>query len=416
MKIVELFSGIGSQAKALKKLEKLFNTKVEIIKTSEWDIHSIIAYDLIHNKQDHSKYNLSTEEMIHELSRYNVSYDGKKAMTLRQLKSLPYVALSKIYHSIKRNKNLVDIERVKGEDIPNDIDILTYSFPCQDLSNVGSFHGYNNGINKNIKTRSGLLWQVERILDEKYQEGGTLPKFLLMENVTSLISKRHLKDFDEWTSKLEELGYYNKIYKLNALNFGIPQHRNRVIMISTFVGKKDKNIIKVKQYFEENDLEKINNINKFEFTEYSPLKNFLRLDYSDLKIFNEALHAQPNDTSSRRKIWSENSQILNSNKVLKEKVQTITTKQDRHPNSGNIYFKYNDKSNFRFLTPRECFLLMGFEETDFEVLIENNFKIRKNSDFFTRDALYKLAGNSIVVNVLEGVFYQIFELNRMLNE
>jgi DNA (cytosine-5)-methyltransferase 1 len=126
--------------------------------------------------------------------------------------------------------------------------------------------------------------------------------------------------------------------------------------------------------------------------------------------------SQPNDTDSRRKIWKQKSKIVDENGVLSEKTQTITTKQDRHPNSGNIYFDYdfNKKSKFRFLTPRECFLLMGFDEKDFDVLIQNNFAMPNKSLFFSRDVLFKLAGNSIVVDVLEQVFNQMLELDEIL--
>ena len=100
---------------------------------------------------------------------------------------------------------------------------------------------------------------------------------------------------------------------------------------------------------------------------------------------------------------------------MKDIVQTITTKQDRHPNSGNLFFNpKNDSSRYRFLTPRECFMLMGFDEKDYEQLINNNFESRKNALFFSRDRLYKLAGNSIVVNMLEAIFNQIIDIKRLL--
>ena len=94
---------------------------------------------------------------------------------------------------------------------------------------------------------------------------------------------------------------------------------------------------------------------------------------------------------------------------------TITTKQDRHPNSGYLYFDYpkNKLSKYRFLTPRECFLLMGFDENDYEKIIKNNLASRKGSLFFSRDKMYKLAGNSMVVNVLEQIFDTIVSLDEL---
>ena len=136
----------------------------------------------------------------------------------------------------------------------------------------------------------------------------------------------------------------------------------------------------------------------------------LRLS-TEQKYWNEALQMQPRDTKSRRDIWLNNPQLTQdmSGKVSLENVATLTTKQDRHPNSGNIYFDYknNTNSKFRYLTPRECFLLMGFDEQDFDNVIDNNMESRKGSKFFSNDVLVKLAGNSIPVNILEQVFIQI---------
>ncbi len=77
-----------------------------------------------------------------------------------------------------------------------------------------------------------LLWEVERILYELNEADRPLPKFLLLENVPSINSSRHRDNFDEWKSVLEELGYYNKFYILNARNFGVPQNRPRAYMLS----------------------------------------------------------------------------------------------------------------------------------------------------------------------------------------
>ena len=94
---------------------------------------------------------------------------------------------------------------------------------------------------------------------------------------------------------------------------------------------------------------------------------------------------------------------------------TLTTKQDRHPNSGNIGVSFNNnKAEFRYLTPRECFLLMGFSEEDYDNVIKGNIKLKANTDIFTRDNLVKMAGNSIAVNVLEYIFTQIIEIDRIL--
>lgn len=141
----------------------------------------------------------------------------------------------------------------------------------------------------------------------------------------------------------------------------------------------------------------------------------LKLDYSNSKYFNEAKLSQPNPTPSRNTIWDNNLKIIDENGNIADHSATITTKQDRHPNSGNLYFDYpkNKLSKYRFLTPRECFLLMGFDENDYEKIIKNNLASRKGSLFFSRDKMYKLAGNSIVVNVLEQIFDTIVSLDEL---
>lgn len=145
------------------------------------------------------------------------------------------------------------------------------------------------------------------------------------------------------------------------------------------------------------------------------LKSLLRTNYDSAKIMAEALECQPNDTKSRRSIWNENPQLINEHGEYQyDTIRTITTKQDRNPNSGNLYFDYenNTKSKFRYLTPRECFLFMGFDENDFENVIKNNPYTRKGSKFFPRDKLIRMAGNSIPVNLLEQVFKQVVDIDK----
>lgn len=84
---------------------------------------------------------------------------------------------------------------------------------------------------KGDSTRSGMLWEVERILDE-CKELNTLPNILFMENVPEVIGKKNIKDFQEWVVKLESLGYSNYVECLNSKDYGVPQNRNRCFMIS----------------------------------------------------------------------------------------------------------------------------------------------------------------------------------------
>ena len=208
--LVELFSGIGSQSKALHNL----GVEVNTIGTCEWDIQAFCAYDAIHNSTtilDEYK-EKSKSDLLKLLSSYTLSNNGKEAMDKNTLAQYSKDILAKICTAIKRCKNFVDINTLTGEKIPDNIDILTYSFPCQDLSNVGAFHGYNKGIDKNSGSRSSLLWQVGRILSEMKESNKSLPRYLLMENVPTLLSPRHKPNFEEWINTLKELGYENHYY------------------------------------------------------------------------------------------------------------------------------------------------------------------------------------------------------------
>lgn len=420
LRVFETFSGIGSQAKALANQ----GIDHEIVNTVDWDINAIYAYDIIHNGAQDITFlkDKSKEDMITLLSRYNLSMDGKKSMTSDSLSRLTVLTMKKIYAAIIRTKNLVNVQDVTAEHLPVDLDLLTYSFPCQDLSVSGFWHGNAGGIERNSNNRSSMLWEIERILFDLRDSGKSLPRFLLMENVTAIRSSRHIEHFEEWQSVLTEMGYQNQTYDLRADYFGVPQRRKRTFMISVFVGNENNDVREfVEQYFNENNLE--NQV--LNEGPYGNLRDFLRIDYNNPIYLAEALTSIPNDTASRRRIHIDNPMILdNMNNTDLTSVRTITTKQDRHPNSGVI--EHNllevealgliDKSPFRYLTPRECFLFMGFEERDFNRLIENNFNVRLNANFLTRDKLNKLAGNSIVVNVLEAIFQQIYDLRNQINQ
>ena len=416
--LVELFSGIGSQAKALKNLD----LKVNTVGTCEWDIQAFCAYDAIHNSTDVPEEIsvLTKEELYDKLKDYTLSNDGKTPMDKKILHSYSKAILERILVAIERSNNFVDVNALTGEHIPSDIDVLTYSFPCQDLSNVGAFHGYNKGIDKNSGSRSSLLWQVGRVLTEMKTAGKKLPRYLLMENVPSLLAERHKGNFEEWIEDLRELGYYSKYFPLNAFDFGLPQNRPRLLMISVFVGKNSEKHAITKEFFENKTPEDIvrdykasGHYHKYE------VMDMLRTDYSQEKLFDEACACNPNRTESRKRIWDENPQIIMKNGMLNpefDRVRTITTKQDRNPNSGNLYFDsgIEGRSKFRYLTPRECLLFMGFSDEDYENITRNNPE-HHNTVLFPRDKIIRMAGNSIPVKLLEGIFWQIKLLDDKLN-
>ena len=173
IRLIELFAGIGSQAKALERLGVDF----EHYRVCEFDKYAIASYNAIHGT------NFETSDITQ--------------ITAKDL-------------------GIVDTDKYCY--------MMTYSFPCQDLSLAGKRKGMAKGEN----TRSGLLWEVERLLNECTE----LPQVLLMENVTQVHSTKNKEHFDEWIKFLESKGYSNYWKDLNAKNFGIPQNRNRTFMVS----------------------------------------------------------------------------------------------------------------------------------------------------------------------------------------
>lgn len=400
LKIVETFSGVGSQVQALKNI----GSDIEVAATIEWDINAVYAYDLIHNgKQDLTDFpEYSKAEAIKLLLDYGVSTDGKEPANEATLRTISVDALRRFLYAIKRTKNLVNITNVHASDLPNKIDILTYSFPCQDLSICGSWHGNMSGINREANNRSGMLWEIERILKEYVEDKKMLPKFLLMENVSNILSRLHNGNFSEWQKILCDMGYINQVYTLNALDFGIPQQRVRTFMLSVHCRDEIKRK-KLVRFFSENNLEKM------ESEEIQPLIDFLRTDYNNITYRAEAEQSNPFFTESRKKIYKDNDLLFDGKTALKTSIKTITTKQDRNPNSGLISYESSTegKAPYRNLTPRECFLLMGFSEESFNLLMNNNIETKKGQPVFSREKTIKLAGNSIVVNVLEAIFKQV---------
>ena len=166
IRVIELFSGIGSQHAALERL----GIPYQIVGMAEIDKYAIKSYEAIHGA----------------------------------------------------THNYGDISKI---DRLGKADFWTYSFPCQDISVAGKQRGINEG------TRSGLLYEVERLL-EVAKEYDELPTYLMLENVKNLVGKKFKPDFDKWIGKLNELGYNTYWKVLNAKHYGVPQNRERVFAIS----------------------------------------------------------------------------------------------------------------------------------------------------------------------------------------
>ena len=213
IRLIELFAGIGAQSKALEVLKANF----ESYKIAEWSKESIKAYTYIHHYEEIKNCNDKEITNLDGISRnYNEPMTKEQINNLKDDEKILLTNCKKITH------NLIDISKVKGEDL-NIVDtdkyeyILTYSFPCQDLSLSGKLGGMEEGSG----TRSSLLWEVERLLKECKNK----PQILLMENVPQVIGTKNKSSFHKFMKRLECLGYKNFVKVLNAKDFYIPQNR-----------------------------------------------------------------------------------------------------------------------------------------------------------------------------------------------
>ncbi len=372
IRLIELFAGIGSQAKAL----EILGVNFKHYKVVEFDKYAIASYNAIHN----------TNFSPTDITKINAD-----------------------------DLNIVDTNKYNY--------ILTYSFPCQDLSLAGKGKGMKKGSN----TRSGLLWEVERLLDECTE----LPQILLMENVPQVLGSANAKDFRKWQLKLEELGYSNYVSLLNAKDFGIPQNRNRCFMVSV-LGQYNYTFPKTMplKLSLKDMLEK--KVDEKYYLSKTHLNNFLKnsKDVEDnciceVKQLGNCMPSKNRDNPNQGRIYSVSglsptiTTMEGGNRqpmVIEEPNNVIIGSTQKHATvaydgivptlpsamgmgGGHIPMHSYSNHGIRKLTPLECWRLMGFSDKDFYKAA----KVNSNSQ------LYKQAGNSIVVNVLVAIFKQFLE-------
>ena len=373
LRVIELFAGYGSQSLAL----KYENIPFESWKICEWAVKSIQAYKDIHFSEDLTNY--SQDKTVEEIKNYlfekGISQDYNNPMTKKQIDNLSEEKARTIYNNIKATHNLVNISQVKAEDLEITDTylltyLLTYSFPCQDLSVAGKQQGMENN-----ETRSGLLWEVERILLE-CKEKNCLPQVLLMENVVQIHNYLNNDDFIRWQNSLAKMGYTNVWCDMEATDFGIPQTRDRTFMVSL-----------LGDYV-------------YNFPQKQPLKTKLK-DFLEENV--DGKYFLTNKQIEDIKGWKAFQKPLETLEQIEknEIIPTITTRSCEYT-AGIILIKkdtpnYEDKSNIRKLTPKECFRLMGVKDIDFE-------RVAKNQ---SESSLYHLAGDSIVVDVLRAIFREM---------
>ena len=376
---------------------------------------------------------------------------GTQAMALKRLGlQLDHIGISEIDKWAIQNhelihgkvKNYGSITDIKGQDLPL-IDIFTYSFPCQDLSKAGRGAGLQGD------TRSGLVYDTIRVL----QEMKVKPKVLLMENVPDLLNANHTEGWHEIYNEIETMGYSNYVGVLNAKDYGIPQNRNRVFMISILgeyaytypngfdleLRLKDKleEVVDESYYLTQKQIEQISAWNaqqkpldNAKYTEDETIQtitaksntsmnaSMLLIKEATVRGFKEAFEGDGiyinRPHQKRGVVQTDMIQTLkvgnNDLGVVVDKPVTLNGKvngkqpslQDRIYDSNAIVTaittvfppNYTENLWVRKLTPREAWRLMGISDNDFD----------KVKDHTSNSQLYKQAGNAIVVDVLYYIF------------
>jgi DNA (cytosine-5)-methyltransferase 1 len=359
IRVFEAFAGYGSQRMALRNLGIDF----EVVGISEIVEDVLLSYAAIHTdflqKKEHINdfVKESREEIIKELECLNVPLDYKtfenRAKKMKDSKLKEFFLANRLIH------NYGDITRIDPNILP-DFDLFTYSFPCQDISVAG----YQNGLTEGAGTRSSLLWECCKIIETKR------PRYLMMENVKNLVGSNHMHNFKKFINYLENLGYRNFWAVLNAKNYGVPQNRERVFCISSL----DPD---------------------FQFKFPTPIKlkcnlcDMLECDVSDdFYLKRDAVLEEP--------INQQVSYCIDSNYWKGSTLDNFLQKHRRQLVSDRL--DKQGKYRVRRLTPRETWRLMGCADDDFE----------KAAKAVSNTSLYKQAGNSIVVPVLEGIFRSLF--------
>lgn len=359
IKVFEAFAGYGSQRMALRNLKIPY----KVVGISEIDGDALLSYAAIHSDFLKLRNEIkkvvpeNDEEMYEFLEKINVPLDYKTfEIKARKLKNNK---LKDMYLANKLINNFGDIKKIEPEELP-DFDLFTYSFPCQDISVAG----YQKGFKAESGTRSSLLWECCKIIECKK------PKYLMMENVKNLVGKNHRANFELFLDYLESVGYKNKWQVINASDFGIPQNRERVFCISVLDHKINFKFPSPKK------LDK-------------SLNDIIETDVKDSFYLN---NNQVLDVPINQQI----SYCLDSNYWKGTTLKSFLEKHRRQLVSDRI--NAEGKYMVRRLTPLETWRLMGCTDEDFH----------KASQLVSNTALYKQSGNSIVVNVLEAIFKQLF--------
>lgn len=250
-------------------------------------------------------------------------------------------------------------------------DILVHGSPCQDFS----IAGHQRGADEGSGTRSSLMWETLKIIENM---GKWKPRIVIWENVKNVLSKHMYHNFKKYLDYMEKLGYTNSYEILDARDYGLPQARQRVFTVSNLDGAK------------------------FDFSKMTakpmrPIQEFLEQDV--------AKHYEVTQPSIMKKILGDVGTFGRAVDVIKDYAYTITCKQMRCPNSGVIDL---GNGKYRYLTEKECFRLQGYTDKDFKAAAS----VTPGKQGKLNGALYKQAGNSIPVTIFESMFEVMLGIER----
>lgn len=307
-------------------------------------------------------------------------------------------------------------------------DIIMHGSPCQDFSIAGNQAGGDEGSG----TRSSLMYETTRIVAK------LMPKYVIWENVENVLSKKHKHNFDNYIKKMDNIGFDSYYQVLNAKDYGIPQNRKRIFVVSIrkdindhgFVFPKKKELkLKLKDMLEDDVdkkfylSQKLINCFLYDGTgKYPRRERFIQnINRPNQNIANSITtragsRATYNFVKIREEKYTEFLKIRNATKKGYDIANKYDSVNFQYPNSetrrGRVGHQISQtlqtsasmgvvENNLRLrkLTPKECWRLMGFDDEDFE----KAEKVNSNTQ------LYKQAGNSIVVNVLQCILDELLK-------
>ena len=390
LKVGEFFSGYGSQSLSLKYL----NIEHEVVCTSEIDIDAILSYGVLRFNLNEDT-NVTNKHMIKYLKNRNIGVN-LKTNKCTKIDKLDDVTLRKLYNATIKANNFGDISLIEPNVLP-DMDLMTYSFPCVAISRAGKMEG----MKENSNTKSSLIHECKKIIHMKK------PKYLLMENVSDLICKKHIDDFNDWIQWLNDEGYVSNYKVMKGSDYGIPQNRERVFMVSILNGKEFEFPIENKNSIILSDLlEKDIKMYKY----HDVMNGIVDKECPFTDKYLNLIHEEDDEIRIKQNV-KKGYIVFNPKNgigVCDLSYPTSKLRRGRVQNDGDYCPTLTASSqalcvldkelNFRKFTNREEFRLMGMKDEDIDKLFTLNLKY---------DTYHKLAGNSIVINCLNEIFSKL---------